>query len=65
MRSAEAKAAKEAEDVEELEADLEEEFAEITEAWRQKAESIEALEIGLEKTDIQVDAPILVWVPVE
>jgi hypothetical protein len=64
VRSAEAKAAKEVEDVEELEADLEEEFAEITEAFRKKAESIETLEIGLEKTDIQVEDPILVWVPV-
>jgi len=64
VRSAEAKVAKETEDVAELEADLEEEFAGIQEAWDKKAGSIETLEIGLEKTDIQAEDPILVWVPV-
>jgi hypothetical protein len=51
-------------DVDELEADLEKEFAEIAEQWRQRAGSIDALEIGLEKTDIVVEPPILLWIPI-
>ncbi|MEX2419398.1 MAG: hypothetical protein WD652_03375 [Acidimicrobiia bacterium] len=64
LGSAEAKAAKEVADVDELEADLDEEFAEITQRWRKAVEDIETLEIGLEKTDIVVDSPVLVWIPV-
>jgi hypothetical protein len=65
LTSAEAKASKEVADVDELEADLDAEFAEITERWRKVVEDIETLEIGLEKTDIVVDSPVLVWIPVK
>jgi hypothetical protein len=65
LSAAEAKAAKEVSDVDELEADLEKEFAEIAEQWRQRAGSIDALEISLEKTDIVVEPPVLVWIPVD
>jgi enoyl-CoA hydratase/carnithine racemase len=65
LSAAEAKAAKEVSDVDELEADLEKEFAEIAEQWRQRAGSIDALEIGLEKTDIVVEPPILLWIPIK
>lgn len=64
LSTAEARVEKETEDVAELEADLEEEFAEIQDEWRDRAESVETLEIGLEKTDIRVEDPFLVWVPV-
>ena len=64
LRTAEAKEAKEMTDVVELEAELDEEFAKITAEWQDKADAIETLEIGLEKTDITVEEPVLVWIPV-
>ncbi|HSM02470.1 MAG TPA: DUF87 domain-containing protein [Acidimicrobiia bacterium] len=64
LSSAEARMTKETEDVEQLEADLEREFGEIQAEWREKAEAIETLDIDLEKTDIHVEDPILVWIPV-
>jgi hypothetical protein len=65
LSTAEARAAKEAADVEKLEADLEDEFTEISDRWRKRAEDIEVLEIGLEKSDIVVESPVLVWIPVK
>ena len=36
---------------------------EITDRWNEAARDIQAIEIGLEKTDIAVDEMALVWVP--
>ena len=44
------------------EADLADDILEITSEWEDKAENIEPVEIGLEKTDIAVRELRLVWV---
>ncbi len=62
LETAEAKVADKAEDIAELEADLADDILEITSEWEDKAENIEPLEIGLEKTDISVRELRLAWV---
>ncbi len=51
-------------DLQELDAELAEDVAEIDEKWDEVAGEIEPVEIGLEKTDITVQEIALVWVPV-
>ncbi|MFK7858540.1 MAG: ATP-binding protein [Granulosicoccus sp.] len=53
------------EDREELENTLSEDLFEIQEEWSKKAEDINALTVGLEKTDISIDDISLVWIPVD
>ena len=62
--TAETKAAAKVDNLESLEADLTEAVTEVTSQWQDKAEAIETLEIGLEKTDITVEPPVLIWIPV-
>ncbi|MBI5157095.1 MAG: ATP-binding protein [Acidimicrobiia bacterium] len=64
VHSAEAKAAAKVESLESLEADLTDAVTEATSRWQDKAEAIDTLEIGLEKTDITVETPVLIWIPV-
>ena len=64
VSAAEQRTAKEQTDVDRLEADMSEAVDEIAGAWQAKAEAVETMTIGLEKTDIQVEPPVLVWVPV-
>ena len=40
------------------------EIADINDEWEAKAGEIEAVQIGLEKTDITIDELALLWVPV-
>jgi phage host-nuclease inhibitor protein Gam len=49
-------------DIEDLEADLADDIIEITDEWESKAENVETIEIGLEKTDISVRELRLAWV---
>jgi hypothetical protein len=65
LESAQNRAAEKIEELEELEADLQEAVIEIDDEWSAKAEAVEEVEIPLEKTDIAVDDPVLVWLPVE
>ncbi|MFK7993228.1 MAG: ATP-binding protein [Granulosicoccus sp.] len=53
------------EDRDELENTLSEDLFEIQEEWADKARDIEAMSVGLEKTDISIDDIALVWIPVE
>jgi hypothetical protein len=62
--SAETKAAAKVESLESLESDLTDAVTEVTSQWQDRAEAIDALEIGLEKTDITVETPVLIWIPV-
>ncbi|HSM66049.1 MAG TPA: helicase HerA-like domain-containing protein [Ilumatobacteraceae bacterium] len=48
----------------ELEADLENEVAEIAERWDDAATQIETMTVGLERTDVVVTQLVLAWVPV-
>ena len=47
-----------------LEDELADALVDIDERWSEKAEVIEPLRIGLEKTDISVEELVLVWVPI-
>lgn len=47
----------------ELEAELAEAIDVLADEWDAKADAIEAVEIGLERDDIQVTELRLVWVP--
>ena len=64
LQKAHDKVTDEVEDLDELEADMAEDLAEITETWADKAADIETMEIGLEKTDVSLTDLRLVWVPV-
>ena len=48
----------------ELEAELEQEVAEIADRWNAAAGSIQPMTIGLERTDVSVTQLVLAWVPV-
>ncbi len=50
-------------DLEELEAKLADSLIEIDDEWNDRAEMIEELAVGLEKTDITVDDLMIVWIP--
>jgi hypothetical protein len=64
LATAQQKADAKRRDLIELERDLENELISIQKEYDALAASIEPLEIGLEKTDIQVAEAKLVWVPV-
>jgi hypothetical protein len=51
-------------DLAELEADLADDVREIDAAWRERAATVDTMEIGLEKTDIRVTHIALAWIPV-
>lgn len=65
LESAENRAAEKIEELEELEADLQDAMIEIDDEWTSKAAAVEEVEVPLEKSDITVDDPILVWLPIE
>ena len=50
--------------LEDLENELADKLLFLDEEWETKAGNIEELEVGLEKTDIQLDELSLVWIPV-
>lgn len=51
------------EELDALEADLQDAIIEIDDEWREKAQDIEEIEIPLEKSDITIDDLMLVWLP--
>lgn len=65
LESAFSRLEQEKRDLIELEADLADEIEVLAEEWDAKADSIESVEIGLERDDIQVTELKLVWVPSE
>lgn len=50
-------------DVEELEAELADDVAEIDDKWTEVADSTETLSVGLEKSDVKVTQIALAWMP--
>ena len=64
LRSAENRVSDAVEKIRALEDELADDLAEITDEWETKAEAITVLEVGLEKTDVQVDEVVLAWLPV-
>ncbi len=65
LETAQRKVDDEVEDLADLEADLTEEVADIAAVWADKAADIETVEIGLEKTDVNIGSLALVWIPVD
>jgi hypothetical protein len=63
LRTAQAKADDKYAELQDLEADLVEELEEINDRWEDLGEEIEQIEVGLEKSDIQIAETALVWLP--
>ncbi len=63
LRTAQAKADDKYAELADLEAELVAELEEINDRWELKGESIEPVEVGLEKNDIQIVETSLVWLP--
>jgi hypothetical protein len=53
-----------AEQVEDLEIELEEEVTEIDGRWMEMGKNITTLNVGLEKTDVKVTQLVCAWIPV-
>ncbi len=64
MRAAEDKLEDKLAEIQDAEQALYDEVAEINDAWEEKAADLETIEVGLEKQDITVEGPTLVWLPV-
>ena len=56
--------AEKVDDLDELEADLQDAVLDIDHEWMTKSQAIESAEVPLEKTDISVDPLMLIWIPV-
>jgi hypothetical protein len=65
LQTAEQKMGDKYTELEIIEDDLTEDVLEITDKWDGVAESLETVEIGLEKTDISIDEVAVVWIPIE
>ncbi len=65
LHTAQNRVAEKIEELEELEAELQDAVIEIDDEWTEKAENIETDEIPLEKTDITVEDLLLVWLPTD
>ncbi len=63
VASAERKLSAEMEELIEMEDELAEDILEIDAKWQTAAEDIAVIDIGLEKSDVEVDEVALVWVP--
>ena len=65
LESAQNRAAEKIDELADLEAELQEAVIEIDDEWSARAGAIEEAEIPLERSDITVEDPILVWLPTE
>lgn len=63
LTTAEEKSQRAASDLDGLEADLAAEITRITDHWTTAATAFEPVDVGLEKTDVQVEPVGLVWIP--
>lgn len=64
LQTAQAKADDKYAELQDLETDLVEELEEINDRWEDLGEEIEQVEVGLEKSDIQIAETALVWLPI-
>jgi hypothetical protein len=64
LKNAEDRLDQEQMELEELEETLIDELQELNDLWAERADEIETVEIGLEKSDVAVDEIALLWVPV-
>jgi len=63
-QTAQAKVQQTTDDLQALEQEILDEVTQIDEKWRSIAETVEAVSIRLEATDVRVTETRLVWVPV-
>ncbi len=63
LESARNRLAEKVDDLAELEAELAETLADLDDTWTERAADIETRQIGLERDDVAVDQPVLVWTP--
>ncbi|MQA01073.1 MAG: DUF87 domain-containing protein [Dehalococcoidia bacterium] len=52
-----------AEELEDIEADLQDDLADLVERWEEVAAQVERLQVGLERDDVDVDEVALAWLP--
>ncbi len=64
LRSAEERASAKEAEIEDLEQELADELEEISAKWSEIVSEFDVIDVGLEKTDIQVEEISLVWIPV-
>jgi hypothetical protein len=64
LRTVQAKADNKYAALQTLETDMVEELEEINDRWEDRGEQIEPVEIGLEKSDMQIADMALVWLPI-
>ena len=64
LKTAEDRLEEEQVKLEDIEEALLDELSELNDAWAERAEAIETVEISLEKTDVTVDEVALLWVPI-
>ena len=64
MEAAQSKVGRLREDLDELEAELASELAEIDAKWQALAERTSTITVGLVRTDVQVAGVVLAWMPV-
>jgi len=64
LETAENRVVEKVDALENIELSLADSLIEIDERWQERATDIESVDIGLEKTDIQIQQTALVWVPV-
>lgn len=65
LESAQNRVAEKVDELDELEADLQDAVIEIDDEWTEKAQAVESVEVPLEKTDITIDDFLLVWLPTD
>jgi hypothetical protein len=63
LDAAENKVTRLQDDLADLEADLADDVRQIVDAWQQRATAVDTMQVGLEKTDIQVTEVVLAWLP--
>ncbi len=64
LRTAEGKVEDKVAEFEDMEQQMLDEIADVSDDWENKAANIEPVEVGLEKVDITVDEVALIWIPV-
>ena len=63
LRTATERQADQEAEIREIEDELADELNAIVDEWKERAEVVEPIEIGLEKNDVAVEEVALLWIP--
>lgn len=63
LEGAQSEMERRAEELEDLETDLQDDLVDLVERWNEVAEQVEPFRIGLEQDDVSIDEVALAWVP--